>query len=698
MAEVEDIFTVGNTDVWSTIVTFTELYVVVAKSVCDAKVEEIGNDETVACSVNEEKFDTNDENSEITGVEKFAITDENSTVVPITLVVSVSFCSDVKSAEDTSTGEVIFFVVSVISLVGVPVLKIVSLEDTVKLIIGVVTIEPSVVWTTKLSVIPTGVDVKLKTGDVTIELSELVMLKLSDIACDVITEFSNDIVLGVEIWVVVIGWEEKDWVVELFAGPLDCIIVLTASIMELVCTVVGVEVAFAKNPNVLEMVSKSMVEDPVAGVVNTSELDDPEKKDFETKSLDGEREPLVVLVIDSVEVTESVDNVGDPLVEELITDVCDNNPLVKERLEVESVLVVGVKLPLSVGKIVDEFSNKEINDESIAEPVDKLGVGLTLTLLLALNTSLTLVSNGCEVVTAPRSLDTLLLKSELIKLIRMVDDVCDGINDVKDESADEDKILELSWLGVIKLWNVVTDVVETIELGLILVLLSDSMYELGINVEPVEFWDVVGFNEDTFRSVVKDNAVTIEAVVNDVEINTDVVVIDGDVVKDVKSKTKVVAMDGDDNIGTVVKDSDDNIEVVVKESEDIVMDPTVMSTDGVTIEDIVESVEYADWCIDGINEDTEDDSENVFNAEEDKNSEFVKETGDNVTDVEVAMAVLGMFEDATAFAEVVSCNGSTVEDITEDGEGRGVCKMELVIPNSAVEIITAGSEVGDTFE
>lgn len=62
---------------------------------------------------------------------------------------------------------------------------------------------------------------------------------------------------------------------ELFAGPLDCIIVLTASIMELVCTVVGVEVAFAKNPNVLEMVSKSMVEDPVAGVVNTSELNDP---------------------------------------------------------------------------------------------------------------------------------------------------------------------------------------------------------------------------------------------------------------------------------------------------------------------------------------------------------------------------------------------------------------------------------------
>lgn len=62
---------------------------------------------------------------------------------------------------------------------------------------------------------------------------------------------------------------------ELFAGPLDCIIVLTASIMELVCTVVGVEAAFAKNPNVLEMVSKSMVEDAVAGVVNTSEPDDP---------------------------------------------------------------------------------------------------------------------------------------------------------------------------------------------------------------------------------------------------------------------------------------------------------------------------------------------------------------------------------------------------------------------------------------
>lgn len=176
---------------------------------------------------------------------------------------------------------------------------------------------------------------------------------------------------------------------------------------------------------------------------------------------------------------------------------------------------------------------------------------------------------------------------------------------------------------------------------------------------------------------------------------------DGDVVKDVKSKTKVAVMDGDDNIGTVVKDSDDNIEVVVKESEDIVMDPTVMSTGGVTIEDIVKSVENADWCIDGINEDTEDDSEDVFNAEEDKNSEFVKEgveTRDIVTNVEVAMSVLGMFEDSTAFGEVVSCNGSTVEDITEDEEGSGVCKMELVIPDSAVETITAGIEVGDTFE
>lgn len=148
----------------------------------------------MACSV---KFDINDVSSDVTGVEKFAITDENGTVLPIMLVVSVSFCSNVKSAEDTSTGEVIFFVVSVISLVRVPVLKIVSLGDTVKLIIGVVTIEPSVVWTTKLSVNPTGVDVKLITGVVTIELSELVMLKLSDIACDVITEFSNDIVLGV---------------------------------------------------------------------------------------------------------------------------------------------------------------------------------------------------------------------------------------------------------------------------------------------------------------------------------------------------------------------------------------------------------------------------------------------------------------------------------------------------------------------
>lgn len=160
-------------------------------------------------------------------------------------------------------------------------------------------------------------------------------------------------------------------------------------------------------------------------------------------------------------------------------------------------------------------------------------------------------------------------------------------------------------------------------------------------------------------------------------------------------------MDGDDNIGTVVKDGDDNIEVVVKESEDIVMDPTVMSTDGVAIEDIVKSAEYADWCIEDISEDTKDDSEDVFNAEEDKNSEFVKEgveTEDNVTDVEVAMSVLGMSEDATALAEVVSCNESTVEDITEDREGIGVCKMDLVIPNSAVEIIAAGFEVGDTFE
>lgn len=175
-----------------------------------------------------------------------------------------------------------------------------------------------------------------------------------------------------------------------------------------------------------------------------------------------------------------------------------------------------------------------------------------------------------------------------------------------------------------------------------------------------------------------------------------------DVVKYVESKTKVVVMDGDDNIGAVVRDGDGNIKAVVKESEDVVMDPIVMPADGVTIEDIVnKAAEYADWYIEGIIEDTKDDSEDVFNAEEDKNSVFVKEeveTGDIVTDVEVAMSVLGMFEDAAAFTEVVSCNGSTVEDIIEDEEVSGVCKMELVISNSAVEIIAAGFEVGDTFE
>lgn len=715
MVEVEDIFIVGNIDVWLIIVIFIELYVVVVKFVCDVKVEEIGNDEIVVCLMNEEKFDINDENSEIIGVEKFVIIDENSIVVFIIFVVLVLFCSDVKSVEDILIGEVIFFVVSVILLVGVFVLKIVLFEDIVKLIIGVVIIELLVVWIIKLFVILIGVDVKLKIGDVIIELLELVMLKFLDIVCDVIIiEFLNDIVFGVEIWVVVIGWEEKDWVVELFVGLLDCIIVLIVFIMELVCIVVGVEVVFVKNLNVLEMVFKSMVEDFVVGVVNIFEFDDFEKKDFEIKLFDGERELLVVLVIDLVEVIELVDNVGDLFVEEFIIDVCDNNLLVKERLEVEFVLVVGVKLLFLVGKIVDEFLNKEINDELIVEFVDKFGVGLIFIFLLVLNILLILVFNGCEVVIVFRLLDILLLKLELIKFIRMVDDVCDGINDVKDEFVDEDKILELFWLGVIIFWNVVIDVVEIIEFGLIFVLLSDFMYELGIKVEVVEFWDVVGFNEDIFRFVVKDNVVIIEVVVNDVEINIDVVVndgdvvvknvefkdvvIDGDVVKDVKFKIKVVVMDGDDNIGIVVKDSDDNIEVVVKEFEDIVMDFIVMFIDGVIIEDIVEFVEYVDWCIDGINEDIEDDFEDVFNVEEDKNFEFIKEIGDNVIDVEVVMVVFGMFEDVIVFVEVVFCNGSIVEDIIEDGEGRGVCKMELVIFNFVVEIIIVGFEVGGIFE
>lgn len=709
MVEVEDIFIVGNIDVWLII----ELYVVVVKFVCDVKVEEIGNDEIVVCLVNEEKFDINDENSEIIGVEKFVIIDENSIVVFITFVVLVLFCSDVKSVEDILIGEVIFFVVSVILLVGVFVLKIVLFEDIVKLIIGVVIIESLVVWIIKLFVILIGVDVKLKIGDVIIELLELVMLKFLDIVCDVIIEFLNDIVFGVEIWVVVIGWEEKDWVVELFVGLLDCIIVLIVFIMELVCIVVGVEVVFVKNLNVLEMVFKSMVEDFVVGVVNIFEFDDFEKKDFEIKLFDGERELLVVLVIDLVEVIELVDNVGDLFVEEFIIDVCDNNLLVKERLEVEFVLVVGVKLLFLVGKIVDEFLNKEINDELIVEFVDKFGVGLIFIFLLVLNILLILVFNGCEVVIVFRLLDILLLKLELIKFIRMVDDVCDGISDVKDEFVDEDKILELFWLGVIIFCDVVIDVVEIIEFGLIFVLLSDFIYELDIKVEFVEFWDVVGFNEDIFRFVVKDNDVIIGVVVNDVEINIDVIVIDGDVVvkndefnikdvvidgnvvKDVGFKIKVVVMDGDDNIGIVVKDSDDNIGVVVKEFEDIVMDFIVMFIDGVIIEDIVKFVEYVDWRI---SEDIKDDFEDVFNVEEDKNFEFVKEIGDNVIDVEVVMVVFGMFEDFIVFVEVVFCNGSIVEDINEDEEGIGVCKMELVIFNFVVEIIVVGFEVGDIFE
>lgn len=437
MVEVEDIFIVGNIDVWLIIVIFIELYVVVVKFVCDVKVEEIGNDEIVVCLVNEEKFDINDENSEIIGVEKFVIIDENSIVVFITFVVLVLFCSDVKSVEDVLIGGVIFFVVSVILLVGVFVLKIVLFEDIVKLKIGVVIIESLVVWIIKLFVILIGVDVKLKIGDVIIELLELVMLKFLDIVCDVIIEFLNDIVFGVEIWVVVIGWEEKDWVVELFVGLLDCIIVLIVFIMELVCIVVGVEVVFVKNLNVLEMVFKSMVEDFVVGVVNIFEFDDFEKKDFEIKLFDGERELLVVLVIDLVEVIELVDNVGDLFVEEFIIDVCDNNLLVKERLEVEFVLMVGVKLLFLVGKIVDEFLNKEINDELIVEFVDKFGVGLIFIFLLVLNILLILVFNGCEVVIVFRLLDILLLKLDLIKFIRMVDDVCVGINDVK-EFVDED--------------------------------------------------------------------------------------------------------------------------------------------------------------------------------------------------------------------------------------------------------------------
>ena len=59
---------------------------------------------------------------------------------------------------------------------------------------------------------------------------------------------------------------------------------------------------------------------------------------------------------------------------------------------------------------MDKLSSRvEINEDWFGKPVDKAGVGLTSRLELALDTSLKLVHNTCEVNTAPKLLEILLL-------------------------------------------------------------------------------------------------------------------------------------------------------------------------------------------------------------------------------------------------------------------------------------------------
>ena len=354
---------------------------------------------------------------------------------------------------------------SIYSLKGVPVTGIVLLVKTVILIIGDVTMELSVVATTvlcvvsldvmlmllgevvtiKLSVVSLrvmlmltsevvtmrlsivslgvmlmllrgvgsitlsvlGVMLMLNRGVVTIMLSVVEGTELFGVVCVVIPELSNETVLCVGRAIVC----ELEWMEELLSTKVEETEVPTTVVMETeligMSVEAGVEVAFSVISKELET-SAVGEEDADVEVVSNSTLAEPEKNDLVSKLLDDNTTLSMDVDVDNSMDFESLATVIDPDDRALWSEVISTEvrySLVGDSLGTEVVDVVDVIL-VSMDKLP---SRVEINEDWLGKPVDKAGVGLTIRLELALDTSLKLDHNTCEVNTALKLLEILLL-------------------------------------------------------------------------------------------------------------------------------------------------------------------------------------------------------------------------------------------------------------------------------------------------
>ena len=252
-----------------------------------------------------------------------------------------------------------------------------------------------------------GVMLMLNRGVVTIMLSVVEGTELFGVVCVVIPELSNETVLCVRSVIVC----ELEWMEELLSTKVEETEVPTTVVMETeligMSVEAGVEVALSVIPKELET-SAIGEEDADAEVVSNSTLAEPEKNDLVSKLLDDNTTLSMDVDVDNSVDFESLATVIDP----------DNRALWSEVISTEvRYSLVGDSLGTKVVDVVDVIlvsmdklpSRVEINEDWLVKPVDKAGVGLTIRLELALDTSLKLVHNTCEVNTALKLLEILLL-------------------------------------------------------------------------------------------------------------------------------------------------------------------------------------------------------------------------------------------------------------------------------------------------
>lgn len=303
-------------------------------------------------------------------------------------------------------GEVVTIKLSVVSLrvmlmltseVVTMRLSIVSLGVMLMLLRGVGSIMLSVL----------GVMLMLNRGVVTIMLSVVEGTELFGVVCVVIPELSNETVLCVGRVIVC----ELEWMEELLSTKVEETEVPTTVVMETeligMSVEAGVEVAFSVISKELET-SAVGEEDADVEVVSNSTLAEPEKNDLVSKLLDDNTTLSMDVDVDNSVDFESLATVIDPDDRALWSEVISTEvrySLVGDSLGTEVVDVVDVIL-VSMDKLP---SRVEINEDWLGKPVDKAGVGLTIRLELALDTSLKLDHNTCEVNTALKLLEILLL-------------------------------------------------------------------------------------------------------------------------------------------------------------------------------------------------------------------------------------------------------------------------------------------------